>query len=107
MQQLLGHVAVVDDDTSTRVALARALAVNKIECRTYSSAQAFLVRLPFAIPLCLIVDVNLPEMTGLDLQRELARLGIHIPTIVITAAEDESVAKSALSTIASIAEKNT
>jgi FixJ family two-component response regulator len=44
------------------------------------------------MPASLIVDVNMPEMTGLDLQSELLRLGVHIPTIVITATDDETVA---------------
>ena len=84
MQQLSGHVAIVDDDASMRVALARLLAVHKIDCRTYPSARAFLASLPSAMPICLILDVDMPEMTGLDLQRELLRLSVQIPTIVIT-----------------------
>jgi FixJ family two-component response regulator len=44
------------------------------------------------MPICLIVDVNMPEMSGPDLQCELLKLGVHIPTIIITAIEDESVA---------------
>lgn len=97
MQQVPGHVAIVDDDTSTRVALARLLAINGIECRTYSSARTFLAAMPSAMPICLIVDVEMPEMTGLDLQRELLKLGVHIPTIVITATNEERVATSATS----------
>jgi FixJ family two-component response regulator len=49
------------------------------------------------MPDCLIVDVNMPEMTGLDLQRELLKLGVHVPTVVITAVEDEGVAADAKS----------
>jgi FixJ family two-component response regulator len=49
------------------------------------------------LPDCLIVDVNMPEMTGLDLQRELLKLGVHIPTIVISAVEDEGVTTEAKS----------
>jgi FixJ family two-component response regulator len=97
MQQFSGHVAIVDDDASTRIALERLLAAHKIDCRTYPSARAFLAALPSATPVCLIVDVNMPEMTGLDLQRELLKLGVHIPTIVITAIEDEIVAAGAAS----------
>jgi FixJ family two-component response regulator len=96
-QQLSGHVAIVDDDASVRVALARLLAVHKIDRRTYSSARAFLAALPSAQPVCLVVDVNKPEMTGLDLLRELLKLGVRVPTIVISAAEDESVATDAKS----------
>lgn len=90
-----GHVAIVDDDASTREALARLLRVHGIDSRGYPSARAFLAALPSAMPYCLIVDVNMPGMTGLDLQRELLKLGVHIPTIVITAVDDESVAEAA------------
>jgi len=47
------------------------------------------------MPDCLIVDANMPEMTGIELQRELLNLGVRIPTIVITASDDESIASAA------------
>jgi FixJ family two-component response regulator len=90
-------IAIVDDDASMRVGLTRLLRVHGIKSRSYSSARAFLTALPSAMPDCLIVDVNMPEMTGLDLQRELLKLGVHVPTVVITAIEDESVAADAKS----------
>lgn len=93
--RLLGHVAIVDDDTSTRVALARLLATHRFDTRVYPSACAFLAALPSAMPGCLLVDVNMPEMSGPDLQRELLQLGIYIPTIVMTASEDEIIAARA------------
>jgi FixJ family two-component response regulator len=89
------HVAIIDDDASMRVALARLLYAHGIDARCYSSARAFLAALPSARPYCLIVDVNMPEMTGLDLQRELLRLGVHLPTIVVTALDDERIATTA------------
>jgi FixJ family two-component response regulator len=92
-----GHVAIVDDDTSMRVALARLLRVHGIESRVYPSARAFLAAMPTAMPYCLIVDVDMPEMTGLDLQRELLKLGVHVPTIVITAMDDDRIAANAAS----------
>jgi FixJ family two-component response regulator len=95
--QLSGHVAVVDDDAPTRVALARLLSVHRIDCRTYPSALTFLAALPSALPVCLIVEVNMREMTALELQRELLKRGVHIPTIVITAVENESVVVEAKS----------
>ena len=49
------------------------------------------------MPDCLIVDVNMPEMTGIELQRELLDRGIRIPTIVITASNDKSIAARAAS----------
>jgi len=56
-----------------------------------------LAELPSGEPDCLIVDVNMPDMTGLDLQVELLKLGAHIPIIVITATDDENIASSAKS----------
>jgi FixJ family two-component response regulator len=89
-------VAIVDDDASTLTAL-RLLRLHGIGSRSYPSARAFLTALPSAVPDCLIVDVNMPEMSGLDLQRELLTRGVHIPTIVITAVDDDSVAATAAS----------
>ena len=81
-------VAIVDDDPSVLKALARLLRTRAVEARTYTSAQAFLASLPDGLPECLIVDLQMPEMTGLELQRQLNRAGIRIPTIVITAHDE-------------------
>jgi FixJ family two-component response regulator len=82
-------IAIVDDDPSVLKALARFLKVRAIEVRTYESAKAFLASLPDGmpdeLPECLIVDLQMPEMSGLELQHHLNRAGIRIPTIVITA----------------------
>ena len=78
-------IAIVDDDPSVLRALARLLRARAIEARTYTSAREFLTALPDGLPECLIVDLQMPAMTGLELQRYLTRNGILIPTIVITA----------------------
>ncbi len=75
----------MDDDPSVLKALARLLKARGIEVRTYTSARDFLTSLPDGRPECLVVDLQMPEMTGLELQRHLIRTGIRIPTIVITA----------------------
>jgi FixJ family two-component response regulator len=95
--QPFGYVAIVDDDLSTRQAIARLLRRHGINAESYPSARAFLAVLPSAMPDCFVVDVNMPDMSGLDLQRELQMRGVHIPTIVITANADENVASSATS----------
>jgi FixJ family two-component response regulator len=79
------YVAIVDDDASVRKALARLLNACAITSQTYGSAREFLDSLPAGMPECLIVDLHMPEMTGLELQGELSRVGARIPTIVITA----------------------
>ena len=85
-------IAIVDDDPSVLKALARFLTLRAIEVRTYKSARDFLASLsegvPDELPECLIVDLQMPEMSGLELQRHLNRAAIWIPTIVITADRD-------------------
>jgi len=97
MQQLSGHIAIVDDDTPIREALARLLRIQGINSRSYPSARVFLEGLASGMPDCLIVDVNMPEMTGIELQRELLNRGVRIPTIVISANDDKSIAATAAS----------
>jgi FixJ family two-component response regulator len=79
------RVALVDDDASVRKALARFLSASSFEITTFGSAREFLKSVKAATPECLVVDLQMPEITGLDLQRHLVRSGINIPTIVITA----------------------
>jgi FixJ family two-component response regulator len=83
------RVAVIDDDASVRKALARLLNVSPFIPATFASAQDFLESLPVNMPDCLVLDLQMPDMTGLDLQEALARIGIQIPTIIVTA-HDES-----------------
>jgi FixJ family two-component response regulator len=91
-----GYVAIVDDDAPMREALARLLRVHRIASQSFSSAHAFLDALPSGIPYCLIVDVDMPGMGGIDLQRELLNRGVHIATIVITAYNEAPMPKDAL-----------
>jgi FixJ family two-component response regulator len=97
IMQRSGYVAIVDDDAPIREALARLLRIQGINSRSYPSALVFLEALTSGMPDCLIVDVNMPEMTGIELERELLNRGVRIPTIVISANDDESIAASAAS----------
>jgi FixJ family two-component response regulator len=76
---------VVDDELSVRVALARLLKAKSFEVETYGSAKAFLDSLNLRRPACLVLDLHMPEYSGLDLKHELNRSGIEIPTVMITA----------------------
>ena len=78
-------IAIVDDDPSVLKALRRTLRVRALQSKTFESAREFLASLPDGLPECLIVDLQMPEMTGLELHHQLTRSGIHIPTIIITA----------------------
>jgi FixJ family two-component response regulator len=81
-------IAVVDDDPSVLKALTRLLRTRAFAAKTYGSAQEFLAALPAGTPECLIVDLQMPEMSGLELHQYLSRNGIEIPTIIITAHDD-------------------
>ncbi len=81
----------MDDDPSVLKALARFLRTRAVHSKTYQSAKEFLAALPDGLPDCLILDLQMPEMTGLELHDHLGRMGIRIPTIVITAHGDVKV----------------
>jgi len=85
MVEALPRVALVDDDASVRKALGRALSASSFEITTFCSATEFLKSLEVQSPQCLVVDIHMPDITGLDLRNHLARVRINIPTIVITA----------------------
>lgn len=84
-------IAIVDDDPSVLRALRRTLRVRAFQARTYGSAYEFLAALPDGLPECLIVDLQMPDMTGLELLAYLKHRDIQIPAIVITAYEDSTV----------------
>jgi FixJ family two-component response regulator len=77
-------VFVIDDDASMRDAISRLLNAVGLTVQTFASAREFLAgRLP-DVPGCAVLDVRLPGLSGLDLQREMVERGIHIPVIFIT-----------------------
>ena len=77
-------VFVVDDDTSVRESLKNLIRSAGFSVQTFSSAQEFLASQRPQGPSCLVLDVQLPGLSGLDLQQELAKGGIQIPIIFIT-----------------------
>ena len=81
-------IAVVDDDPAVLKALSRLLRSHAFRARTYGSGQEFLSALPAGLPDCLIIDLQMPEMNGLELQQHLVSNGIKIPTILISAHAD-------------------
>jgi FixJ family two-component response regulator len=82
-------VAIVDDDASVRKALMRVLQASSYTVETFESAIEFLGSLNQHIPDCLIADLQMPSMGGLELRISLTRAGFEIPTIIISA-HDES-----------------
>lgn len=89
-------VAVIDDDESVRESLPDLLREFGFGARAFSSANEFLVSDTFGQTECLVLDIAMPGMTGLDLQQELFVRGHKIPIIFITAQKEESVVKRAL-----------
>ena len=81
-------IAVVDDDPSVLKALTRLLRIRSFGARTYNSALEFLASLSGEAPDCLIVDLQMPGMSGLELHQYLTGRGIDIPTIIITAHDE-------------------
>lgn len=97
MAQPSPWIAIVDDDPSVLKALARLLRTRHLESRTFTTAREFLAVLPDGRPECLIVDLQMPEMDGLELQNHLIFSGIRIPTIVITANTEAAMRERCLS----------
>ena len=89
-------VHIVDDDEAVRQSLAFMLSTAGIPVRVYESATAFLGALGNAQEGCLITDVCMPEMTGVELLRELKSRSIEIPAIVITGQGDIALAVEAM-----------
>lgn len=77
-------VLVIDDDTSVLKALARLLRSFELNVITFSSPQEFLERLEPGIHGCLVLDVAMPGLNGLELQQELAARNIELPVIFLT-----------------------
>src|ERR687891_1935409 len=77
-------IYVVDDDRSIRDSLSDLIRSVGLNVQTFASAQAFLTSPRPDAPSCLVLDVQLPGLSGLDLQQELARDDVQIPIIFIT-----------------------
>ncbi|MBZ9780556.1 response regulator [Pseudomonas sp. REP124] len=79
------NIAVVDDDDSVRGALESLLRSSGYKTRTYCSALEFLGANALAETDCLVSDIQMPGMSGVEMFEQLIATGIHIPTILITA----------------------
>jgi two-component system, LuxR family, response regulator FixJ len=89
-------VHVVDDDVSVRESLAMLLESAGFSVRTYDSATAFLAAASDRAAGCVLTDVQMPELNGLELQRRMGELGIRLPVIVMTGHADVPIAVEAL-----------
>ena len=91
MPSTLHNVAIIDDDPAVLKALARLLRTRAFAVATFESGRQFLTSLPEPLPDCLILDFQMPGMTGLEIQQDLVRKGIRIPTIIITAHDEAGI----------------
>lgn len=94
MPEALVHV--IDDDEAVRVSLAFLLEMADLPARTYDSALAFLEVAPDLQAGCIVTDVRMPGMSGLDLVNRLKDLGVTLPVIVITGHADVPMAVEAM-----------
>jgi FixJ family two-component response regulator len=89
-------ISIVDDDEWIRGALEALVRSLGFATRTFASAEVFLQSSVVGETRCLILDVQLPKMSGVELQHHLSHLGFEIPIIFITAYPDERVKARAL-----------
>jgi FixJ family two-component response regulator len=89
-------VFVVDDDASVRKSLGRLIAEAGYSVQTFASAREFMARTPSVGPSCVVLDVRMPGVSGLDLQQALASARHEIPIIFITGHGDISMSVKAM-----------
>ena len=89
-------VFIVDDDRGMRQAIQDLVESVGLRAEAYATGQEFLRRKRTSDPSCLVLDVRLPQVSGLDLQRQLAETGVQIPIIFITAHGDIPMSVRAL-----------
>lgn len=81
-------IAVIDDEPGVRKGLSRLLRAAELEPQAYDSAQAFLDRWEEQPPDCVVVDLQMPGVSGLEMQTQLKRAGSQLPVIVVTAHDE-------------------
>jgi FixJ family two-component response regulator len=96
MKEAEPTVFVIDDDESIREALKDLIESVGLHVETFTSAQQFLQSQRANAPGCLVLDVRLPGLSGLDLQRQLAAANIHTPIIFVTGHADISMTVRAM-----------
>ena len=88
------RIIVVDDDCSVRRALGRLLRASGYETELFDAAEAYVAGPPPPRPACLLVDIRMPGMTGIDLQRAIRGTAMDLPIVFITGHADEEILQS-------------
>jgi len=89
-------ILVVDDDPSILGAVERLLRVHGFDAEVFSTVENFLARANISGATCLVLDIHLNGMSGIELRRRLTLSGIELPVIFITANDSETTRKAAL-----------
>lgn len=84
MQRPAAHVYVIDDDSEMREALVDILRSMDTPCTAFETTSSFLAEVPPVSPGCLILDIRMPDVNGLDFQLQLQSLGFKMPVIMMT-----------------------
>ena len=89
-------LAVVDDEASVRKALGRLLRLADYEVLAFASGEALLESLALRVPDCVLLDVHMPGLSGLQVQAQLRDSGVKLPVLFITATNDPEIERNAL-----------
>lgn len=90
------QVYIIDDDPAVRDSLAAMLEIHGFEVATYGTAQAFLEETESGIGGCVVSDVQMPEMNGLQLLRAVRARNGHVPVLMVTARGGRAMADEAM-----------
>jgi len=97
MENRRSFVAIVDDEESVRRALLRLLRAANMDAEAFASGEAFLSSLDKIRPDCVVLDLQMPGLTGRDVQKRLISMHINLPVILITAHDDMVTQQQSLS----------
>ncbi len=89
-------VAIIDDEASVLKSLKRLMEASNFRTETYDSAEAFLARGSLNDVSCIVLDVNMPTISGIELRRRLKAMGSTIRVIFITAVDTVAVRREAM-----------
>ncbi|WP_158590413.1 response regulator transcription factor [Noviherbaspirillum cavernae] len=81
----------MDDEVSVRKALLRLVRAAGRDARMFATAREFLDTLPYCSYDCVVLDLHMPGMSGFDVLRDPAFVGVHIPTVIISADDDSDI----------------